>query len=38
MDTIAVPCNGHVECEDAADESWICTQQSQLVYAVLGEK
>ena len=34
METIAVPCDGKVECEDAADESWLCTDQNISIYAV----
>ena len=37
METIAVPCNERVECQDAADEFWLCRQQTHLGYAVLGK-
>ena len=36
MDTIAVPCDGKVECQDAADEWWLCTDQNYVLYALLG--
>ena len=36
MDTIAVPCDGKVECQDAADELWLCTDQNYVLYALLG--
>ena len=31
-----MPCDEKIECQDAADESWLCTQQSVIVYAILG--
>ena len=37
METIAVPCDGRVECQGAADEFWLCRQQTSLGYAVLGK-
>ena len=37
METVAVPCDGRVECQDAADESWLCTDQYILIYVVLGK-
>ena len=37
MYTIAVPCDGKIECKDAADESWLCTDQNILIYTVLGK-
>ena len=37
METIAVPCDGKVECQDSADESWLCTQQSVIVYVIHGK-
>ena len=36
MKTFAVACNEVIECQDAEDEFWLCTQQTYLVYAVLG--
>ena len=36
METIAVPCDGKVECQDDADESWLCTEQNIIVYAIFG--
>ena len=38
LDTLAVPCDGKVECQGAADESWLCTDQYIIIYVVLGNK
>ena len=37
MQTVAVACNDVIQCQDAEDEFWLCTQQTYLVYAVLGK-
>ena len=37
MYTLSVPCDGRIECEDGADESWLCTDQDTFIYAVLGK-
>ena len=31
-----MPCNENVECQGAADEFWLCRQQTHLGYAVVG--
>merc|ERR1719438_332394 len=36
MPTIAVACNGVVECEDGRDEGVLCTDQKSIVYGTLG--
>ena len=36
MSTIAVACNGVVECEDGVDEGVLCTDQTMIVYGTLG--
>ena len=36
MVTIAVPCDDKVECQDGADEWWLCTDQNYVLYALLG--
>ena len=38
LDTLAVPCDGKVECQGATDESWLCTEQNIIIYVVLGKK
>ena len=35
MMTVAVACDGIEECEKGADESWLCTNSSYLVYGTL---
>ena len=36
MTTYAVPCNGKVECQEDADESWLCTDSKYLLFTLLG--
>ena len=36
MNTVAVPCDGRVEYQNAVDEYWLCTDQYILIYVVLG--
>ena len=36
MTIYAIPCNGVAECQDNADESWLCTDSNHLVFFVLG--
>merc|ERR1719232_1903116 len=36
MPTIAVACDGVVECEDGRDEGVLCTDQKTIVYGTLG--
>ena len=36
MSTIAVACNGVVECEGGWDEGVLCTDQTMIVYGTLG--
>ena len=35
MQTVAVACDGIVECHNEEDESWICTNSSLPVYGTL---
>ena len=35
MTIYAIPCNGVAECQDDADESWLCTDSNYLVFFVL---
>ena len=36
MKTVAVACDGVVECQDEEDEGWLCTNSSIPMYGTLG--